>query len=784
MAKSPNIGLHLTAINDTDKTFLDYRNELSGTDADSNMMILDKAVGDAQKAIISNKQGSDSRFSSIDNNISRLQQQLTSPFNFKGTVADMAALNAIKNPAQNDTYYVISEKCRYSWTWSVWQQSSMEESKYADELADLKSAFKDADNTIARKMILVESDNKWNPSKQVTGVIIANGTVYPSYTDYCYLSDPVPVSEGDVVRVYIENGGFDSRLIRWLCAYDANMNVVPSAGLSSGAYSYTVPNGIKYVQPTVTLTNNTDYMLVINEEATELKAYFEPYYKAGEGFHTDISINDDTDFDYVYLDYSMVNRLNPEECEIGKFINANGSISDNSNYFVSNYLEINSGETLYLYDDSLDRSGHRAFCYFNANKNVVAGGSNTDSTDGIPYVDGVAYVRISCLYRTTDNYQPQHFMVVATTTPNAFVEYGNAPVFKEKYIPNKKENLHVYLPAEIPVGIGRTIELYNELVCLESNKYHLHYSCSIGVQYTRKFSITGTTAGNYTLKLHIFNDNYEQVWTGTSTVKVIANSIASELKILPIGDSLTNLKPWLAEVQTLSNSKIKYIGTRGQSGSTIRHEGRSGLTAIGYNEQFNYTFDENYQGNTNVSGAVNPFWDGSKFSLSYYNTQQAGTVGTADAIQLFLGTNDVFRNYSAEESAQHIKDLVEAIRAEYANIPIFVCNTIYRSNQSGYYSSGGQGFTSASGWAFDSDMKIMNFQNALADALDGYSNVYIVPLSVCMDRENDFGQVEVAVNPRLTTVTETIPNESVHPQNAGYMQIADVMYSSYIAHLS
>lgn len=141
MAKSPNIGLHLTAINDTDKTFLDYRNELSGTDADSNMMILDKAVGDAQKAIISNKQGSDSRFSSIDNNISRLQQQLTSPFNFKGTVADMAALNAIKNPAQNDTYYVISEKCRYSWTWSVWQQSSMEESKYADELADLKSAL-------------------------------------------------------------------------------------------------------------------------------------------------------------------------------------------------------------------------------------------------------------------------------------------------------------------------------------------------------------------------------------------------------------------------------------------------------------------------------------------------------------------------------------------------------------------------------------------------------------------------------------------------------------------
>lgn len=208
------------------------------------------------------------------------------------------------------------------------------------------------------------------------------------------------------------------------------------------------------------------------------------------------------------------------------------------------------------------------------------------------------------------------------------------------------------------------------------------------------------------------------------------------------------------------------------------------MTALDYNGQFDYTFDANYQGTSGVSGTVNPFWDGTKFSLAYYNQQQSGTVGTSDAVQLFLGTNDVFGGYTAEESAQHIKNLVDAIRADYATIPIFVCNTIYRSNQNGYYSSGGQGFTAASGWAFDSDMKIMNFQNALKDALDGYTNLYIVPLSVCMDREYDFGNVPVPVNPRLTDVTINIPNESVHPQDAGYMQIADVIFSSYITHLS
>lgn len=80
-------------------------------------------------------------------------------------------------------------------------------------------------------------------------------------------------------------------------------------------------------------------------------------------------------------------------------------------------------------------------------------------------------------------------------------------------------------------------------------------------------------------------------------------------------------------------------------------------------------------------------------------------------------------------------------------------------------------------------MKIMNLQKALAETFAGYENVYIIPLSVCMDREYNFGQKEVTVNPR-SSVTINIPKELVHPQNEGYMQMADVMYSSYIAHLS
>lgn len=466
-----------------------------------------------------------------------------------------------------------------------------------------------------------------------------------------------------------------------------------------------------------------------------------------------------------------------------------GEYTSSSSYNNTGFIPVEPGKTItFQYGNRYAGptrviASMRFIDAYDENKNNISSASVTTKTEyTVPA--GVHYVilGISTAFLKLDN-----SLFESVVYNREIIDYSPyfEPYFKSVIKPEALPlDLHVYLPKEIPVGIGRTIELYNELVCLEAKKYHLRYSCSIGVQYERKFSITGTTAGDYLLNLYIYDDDMRLLRSRQSVVRVVANSLVSEKKIIPVGDSLTNLKPWLSEVQSLSNSTIKFIGTRGRSDSLIRHEGRSGMDAAGYNENFEYTFDSNYQGNPQISGEVNPFWNGTRFSLAHYNTNQSATVGTADAVQLFLGTNDVFGGYTAEESAQHIKTLVDNIRLDNATIPIFICNTIYRSNQNGYYSNGGQGFTAASGWAFDSDLKIMNFQNALENALNGYSNLYFVPLSVCMDREYDFGQVPVAVNPRLPDVTINIPNESVHPQNAGYMQIADVMYSSFILHLS
>lgn len=71
--------------------------------------------------------------------IEDVRQRQTSPYNFKGAVATLADLPSTGQEV-NDTYYVEALKYRVTWTGSAWQQSSMAESDYEDELTDLGNA--------------------------------------------------------------------------------------------------------------------------------------------------------------------------------------------------------------------------------------------------------------------------------------------------------------------------------------------------------------------------------------------------------------------------------------------------------------------------------------------------------------------------------------------------------------------------------------------------------------------------------------------------------------------
>src|SRR5699024_9676806 len=145
------------------------------------------------------------------------------------------------------------------------------------------------------------------------------------------------------------------------------------------------------------------------------------------------------------------------------------------------------------------------------------------------------------------------------------------------------------------------------------------------------------------------------------------------------GDSLTNSKPWLGEIKSLSGEKINNIGTRGLG--TNKHEGRSGVKASWYLNDSEYTFDSNYDGsNPNTDGSENPFWDPTteKFDFDYYKSTNNKIP---DAVQIFLGTNGI--KLDPTDNVDDIKAIVDGIRQSDSNIPIFVVFTLYRGNQDG-----------------------------------------------------------------------------------------------------
>lgn len=630
----------------------------------------------------------------------------------------------------------------------------------------------DVVEAIISKMELIKSRNLFDKSKIISGYYMGTDGVLRLNTIY-NVSDYIPVSPDDVVST---NYG-----MRFVTAFDADKNVILESGVDSaqGAQVYNVPQDISYIRVTLQSQFINNFMLNINQNDTTYSPYVNPYYKATSEFLPEIKLIEDSNI----LDFLLnINILNPDDITEG-YLSFN-EVRPSSSYWTTGFLKVTRGKTYHIMTEKGAIGAARFVKFYNAQKinlNTLENISNIT----IPSDSDVAFMRVTLYASYMDSANAKNVMI-APLDLNKFKYYLNGE-FNPEFIPDTEahKKLNVYVPKEICVGVGRTIELYNNLVCLEADKYHMNWEISHtnvpnAISYGRKWSITGTTSniGTYNLLCKIYNDDLSLMGSYSSNIIISDNNINRQLNILPIGDSLTNGKLWLQEVEKLSNNKIKYIGTR--SSWNQMHEGRSGASANWYLNDNIYTFDHLYTGNPDIDGTKNPFWDGEKFSLKHYIDTQSNVIGVPDAVQLLLGTNGIAIDPTKNVDA--IIRIVDAIRGEYPDMPIFVCNTIYRSKQDGYYTTGDDGYAASSDFERSADIKIMNLQKALSNALSDYENLYIIPLSVCMDRDYNFGHKEVAVNPR-SEITTYIPNESVHPQKEGYLQIADVIYSSYIAHL-
>ena len=329
--------------------------------------------------------------------------------------------------------------------------------------------------------------------------------------------------------------------------------------------------------------------------------------------------------------------------------------------------------------------------------------------------------------------------------------------------------IEIYLPEVYYAASGLTMEIYNSQITnlgTHISEYNVFWECEVGEMLERKFSITATDEmiGEYPLTVTVYDAFGIPLGTKKSTLSIV-DAKQWQFSVLAIGDSLSANGALYAKMQENLGNQMICNGTRGYEGFLT--EARLGFSADDYLTETGYYLEEGEE--------VHKFWNPEKESFDW-NYYKETTGFNPDVVLLHLGTNGLL---SGELNADSICKIVELIHKDDKNIPIYVVQTIYQSDQNGIGSmkmnNGSLMFQGQH--KFQRDQAVFYLMKNLDEKLSDEKNVYLVPAGISMDSAYVFKTEERPVNPYLG-FTEEVAVDAVHPSAAGYYQIADTIYST------
>jgi hypothetical protein len=471
----------------------------------------------------------------------------------------------------------------------------------------------------------------------------------------------------------------------------------------------------------------------------------------------------------AYTAMTSPNMHNSISDTVSYYMDNSGATNYNTAYNYTSLISVNSGDVIYFSNDGAPVNARFITAYTGSAFNSSLGAQNVSSYTVPSGITGL-YVSFQSGYT---KFQIEKNQVTPYRAYNKILVSEDSLYFGKihqnilRYNNYVTTNLMLFLPNDLYVAQGRTIEIYNNQVCINlPSNLHIQWSSAIGKQLKRKFVIPASLAvGNYSLTLNIVNDSLFVIYTQTITIHVVSNTLPA-CSGVAIGDSLTNGKAWLGELRNLSNNNLTLVGTRGTA--PLQHEGRSGWQTYQYLGNYAYTYENE---------GVHPFWDGTRFNWNYYKTTYSINP---TFVMIFLGMNGL-STYSS--SATDLKTMVDYIRQDDVNIPILIALPHFKSSQNGIGNQiGSDGYSpNPNNYKFLDDTNTFNYMTSVYNLLSGYNKLYFVWLPQTHDSENNYGQQSISVNPR-SSLTETFPLDSTHPQlingvYPGYLQFADTMYS-------
>ncbi|MBB2951958.1 hypothetical protein [Sphingobacterium sp. JUb56] len=475
-----------------------------------------------------------------------------------------------------------------------------------------------------------------------------------------------------------------------------------------------------------------------------------------------------------------INLFNKDDWQVtlGRYINsATGGLSNNASYTASGYIEVKANTDYYL-------SAKTHLAWYNSNKVYISGSGfeNPNNLQRSPV--NAKYLRTSIA--TASGLGNFYVNEGSNKGNSAYEEYYELKNTKAGIESSSRDEFLLFIPDNIYVAEGRTIEMYFNQISWCGNHDNYHFLVTgIGKTLKRKWQITGTSSnhGSYSATCVVYDNNMKVIASKVFTVIITTNVISSAFTVVPIGDSLTNAKPWLTEVRSLAANNISFVGTRWygfQENGVTRHEGRSGATSAYYTGNNSYTFDTS--GEQGVDGRaqnLNPFFNPNlnKVDWTYYKSNYNKNP---NKMMIWLGTNALALDPLT--SVSNLRTFINGLRSTGAStLPIYIVFTLYKSDQNGIGNqTGTDGFNPNPSLKLIEDRKIFNLLSAIYTEFKGDANTYFIPVGLCHDSKNNYGDVPTPVNPRASQL-ESFPVESVHPQNQGYMQSADVIFSTLVA---
>ena len=383
-------------------------------------------------------------------------------------------------------------------------------------------------------------------------------------------------------------------------------------------------------------------------------------------------------------------------------------------------------------------------------------------------VDGVSYPRVT-LSGADGNFEfeldtsYEYLFISENTTTGGNIVEGARYFITQVAETNKP--LEVHLAPRYDIVQGDTLELFYAGILNVPNpeNYFIDISCDVGKAYRKRYMFTpgADNAGkNYNLTMTVRDDRGVEIGSAYTTIRVVSkNASQTSANVLCVGDSLTANGTWVNEFRNRLNadgfSNVKLIGS--QTSGDVKHEGHAGWSYASYL----------------ASSAENPFWNASASALDFANYMTTlGLSGqTIDYCIILLGWNE--SNRSETEFIANVNRFCTALRTAYPN-----CKILFVGLQIPSQDGLGDNYGCAWNWRQKCNF-VHNLDKWYQEVVSSLSNSTSVQLCGQFDTENNMPTGERQVN-RRNPKTETYGTNGVHPNEYGYLQIADAVYRGFI----